>query len=327
MPSSQTGIDSIVICADCGYQQSVSVAGGGRIRSCQNCASDLRFEREFACPHCRRAVSWSSDLSRCPRCEGEFAAGIPLRSKGAGSLSRVWTSAMDVAKAKQRELREIDARRRSEDLYKLWAAVSRNEDVAVEQGPRTGGIRPVGGTQSRTRPTPWHRRWVGWAGLAAVVMLAVWGGVAAWRSATQQAIQERLNELSSAALRADGRTMGTYYGGTLMRFQSGYDVPREKAARAIAQVFWEYPFVIRYAFTNRLFESISFGEVSVLVDREWELRGNDKYSGSERHRLIWRNEGGAWRIVSQELVKTHWSRKSASSPDAAGGAVAIGAQP
>lgn len=326
MSSSQTGTDTIVICTDCGYQQTVAMASGKRIRSCQNCSSELRFEREFTCPHCRKAVSWNSDLSQCPHCEGEFAAGIPLRPKASRTLSMVLTSAMDVVKAKQRELKESDARRRSEELYRLWAAVSRNDDVAVEQGPRIGSVRPVG-APSRKRPTPWHRQGAVWAGVAAVVTLTVLGGVAAWRSAAKGSIEERLNRISDAAMRADGRTMGGYYGGTLVRFQGRYDVPHQQVERAVSQVFRDYPFVIRYGFTNRVFESISLGEVSVLVDQEWELGGNDTYSGSERHRLIWRKESGAWCIVSQELIKTHWSRKSEALQGAAAGTALIGVQP
>ena len=29
--------------------------------------------------------------------------------------------------------------------------------------------------------------------------------------------------------------------------------------------------------------------------------------------------GGEWRIASQELIQTHWSRKAATPPNAAGG--------
>ena len=322
MPLPRTGTETIAICTECGFQQAVSIAATGRPKSCQNCASDLRFEREIVCPHCQKGVPWSPDLGECPFCEGGFAPRIPLRPKPSRSLSRVVTGALDVGKARKWEYMETDAKRRSEALYRVWAAHSRNEVTDgsgltpdVLQAPARKKVKP---------PTPWYRRGPVQAGIAAVVMLAIWGGAGLWRSATKQIIQDRLRQLSTATLKADPQSVGSFYGSTLVRFQNSYDVPHEKAVGSVRQLFREYPFVIRFDYQNPVFESVRIGEVSMLVDQEWELRGNEVFSGSERHRLIWKREDGAWRIASQELVKSHWSRKTPIAPDATSGAAAIG---
>jgi hypothetical protein len=227
----------------------------------------------------------------------------------------VFTGALDVAKARQWEYLELDARRRADELYRAWAALSRSE--------ANSAVGPVVARRVK-RPAPWSGRGAVWAVVAVVAVLMAWGGLAAWRFMTRQAIEARLAELSKANLKADAQSVGRFYGGTLVRFQDSYDVPHEKAVRAVGQVFRDYPFVLRFEYKDPRFESVSFGEVSLLVNQEWELRGNEVYSGSERHRLIWRQEDGEWRIVSQELIKTNWTRKNAPRADGVGGASAIG---
>ncbi|HEY3443110.1 MAG TPA: hypothetical protein VGK29_20290 [Paludibaculum sp.] len=229
--------------------------------------------------------------------------------------------ALDTSKAQQRDYQKRDAQRRAESMYRTWAAMSREGMVSMEEGTRMARRE---GERSGARQASWYGRGAIWVGLASILLLLAWGGVAAWRSVTRQAIEEQLNALSAAARRADGRGASAFYGATLVRFQNGFDVPHEKVASALAKVFREYPFVLGFEYRNPQFESISIDEVSMLVDQQWELRGNEIYSGSERHRLIWRKEDGAWRIVSQELIKTHWSRKAKSAVDASAGSVAIG---
>lgn len=325
---SPTGMqgDAVVICANCGCQQTLAIGDNRRIRACQDCNFDLRFEREVACPHCRKGVQWNADLSACPHCKGAFAPGIPLRPKPLRSLTRALTSALDAAKAREWEYLETDVMRRSERLYWAWAVLSRNEGSAGAGAEPEPVVRPVRVKTIRRGSSvkPWYRRWGVLAGFVAVLIMAVWGGVAAWHAATKEAIQERLSELSKASVRADGAAVGSFYGRTLVRFQNGYDVPHAKAARALGQLFRDYPFVMRFGYRNPVFETIAPGEVSVLVDREWEMRGNDIYSGSERHRLIWRREDGEWRIASQELLKTNWSRRTTPRAEAAGADTAIG---
>lgn len=320
MSSTGMGTETIVFCTECGCQQAVRTTASGRTRPCQNCAADLRFESEIKCPHCGEGVAWAPELTECPQCRSRFAPGIPLRPKSARSLSRVLTGAMDVAKAKQWEYLELDARRRADELYRAWAALSRNEgDVAVAAESKAP-VRPV----VAKRAKPGSRRWAVWVGVSVVAILMAWGGVAAWSFMTRQAIEERLAGLSKANLKADVQAVGRFYAGTLVRFQDSYDVPHEKAVRAVRQAFRDYPFVLRFEYKDPRFESVSLGEVSLLVNQEWEFRGNEIYSGSERHRLIWRQEDGEWRIVSQELIKTNWTRKRAPRADGLGGTTAMG---
>lgn len=289
--------------------------------------SDLRFEREFPCPHCRKSVAWRENPSQCPFCEGAFAPGVPLAPKPPRSLARILTGAWDVAKARQWEYLEADGKRRSENLFRAWAALSRNDAAGEmdEASSPAGTVRrqPV----KRAKPVKWYQRGLVWTGLAVVLALLGWGGLTAWRTATKQAILERLAGLSSAARQADGQAVGSFYGASLTRFQTRYDVPHKTAVRALRQVFRDYPFVIQFAYKKPLFESVSLEEVSLLVDQEWELRGNETYSGSERHRLIWSRENGEWLITSEELIHTNWSRKSSSGTNVAGGTTAIGVQP
>lgn len=321
MSSPQAATETVCICIDCGYQQSVTLGRDGRPRTCQNCGSELSFEKAVTCPHCMKNVVWSAELSRCALCRGVFAPGIPLRPKQAHWLSIGRTGATDAFRVKQLEHKERDIQRRSEELYRSWASASRGEGSATEGAEtsvRSQGERPA----KRLRPL--YGRGVKWAGLAAVLIVIAWAGVTLWGSATKQTIQGRFNELSHATLRADGAAVGRFYGATLLRFQNGYDVPHEKAVLAVGQLFRDYPFVIRFEYKNPVFESVSIGEVSTFVDQDWELRGNEIYSGSERHRLIWRKESGEWRIVSQELIKTYWSRRTPFRTDASNGSMAIG---
>lgn len=321
MSSPQAAAEAVSICTECGYQQTVILTADGQPKACQNCASKLRFQADVLCPHCRKRVAWSTGIRHCPKCDGRFAPGIPLTPKPPRSLSQAVAGALDAAKAQQRDHRERDAQRRSESLYRSWAAMSLDEKVGAWEGDQAA-------RRARTKPgtqlANWQRRGAMWMGLASVLLLLAWGGVATWRSATRQAIEDQLSALSNVARRADGRAASAFYGATLVRFQNSFDVPHEKVSHALAQMFREYPFVLGFEYRNPQFESISLGEVSLLVDQQWELRGNEVYSGSERHRLIWRKEGGAWRIVSQELIKTHWSRKTKSAVDTSAGTVAIG---
>lgn len=321
MSSPQAAAEAVSICTECGYQQTVILTAEGRPRACQNCASKLRFQAEVQCPHCRQRVAWSSGIRRCPKCEGRFAPGIPLAPRVPRSLSHALAGALDAAKAEQREYRERDAQRRSEGLYRNWAAMSRDERASeMESGQTAQRSEVKGGVQQAN----WYGKGALWLGLSSVLLLLAWGGVAAWRSVTKKAIEEQLSGLSAAARRADGRAASGFYGATLVRYQKSFDVPHEKVASTVTQMFREYPFVLAYDYKNPQFESIMPGEVSLLVDQQWELRGNELYSGAERHRLIWRKEGGGWRIVSDELIKTHWSRKTKSAVDALAGTAAIG---
>ncbi len=323
MSSTGMGTETVVFCTECGCQQAVCTTASGRVRPCQNCAAELCFKSEIRCPHCGKSVVWAPEMTECPQCKSGFAPGIPLRPKQPRSLSRVLTGALDVAKAKHWDYLELDARRRADELYRAWAELSRNEvNVDAAAGPNSA-IRPVVAKRAKP-PTPGSRRWAVWVGVSVVAILMAWGGVAAWSYMTRQAIEERLAGLSKANLKADVQAVGRFYAGTLVRFQDSYDVPHEKAVRAVRQAFRDYPFVLSFEYKDPRFESVSLGEVSLLVNQEWEFRGNEIYSGSERHRLIWRQEDGEWRIVSQELIKTNWTRKRAPRADGLGGTAAIG---
>ena len=181
MPSPRTGIAPIVICTDCGYQQPIAIGASGSPQACQNCAADLHFNREVACPHCRKSVPWSPDLGQCPWCAGGFAPGIPLKPKPARSLSKVLAGALDVTQARKWDHLEVDARRRSEGLYRLWAALSRNEDPPEEESPFRSVVHSIA-VQPEKRLTPWYGRWGVWVAVTAILALVVWGGVAAWHA-------------------------------------------------------------------------------------------------------------------------------------------------
>jgi hypothetical protein len=118
-----------------------------------------------------------------------------------------------------------------------------------------------------------------------------------------------LDRWRSSIISGDVNAQTILYAPRMEHFFRQRNVSRASVQREKARMMELYPEVKQYDISDVRVESSKEDEAVVTFRKDWDMRGDRRFAGSERQRLKLRKFAGDWKIVSEEETKLYWVKR------------------
>jgi hypothetical protein len=208
------------------------------------------------------------------------------RLKLLGSLA-ILAVVLVVAAISQFEGRETGTRQRSEPVTQLPRAVFGGDHLT--EPVATAPVQPAPAASAATPAAEGKT-----AGEAEGKAVGVDGLLSRWRA---------------SVLKGDVDAQTILYAPRMEHFFRKRNVSRATVRREKARMMELYPRVDKYDISDVRVTSTRNNEAVVTFRKDWDMRGERRFTGAEQQRLKLRKIHGDWKIVSEEETRVYWLKR------------------
>ena len=133
-------------------------------------------------------------------------------------------------------------------------------------------------------------------------------GTASEAKSTEQAVKDAIERWQRAIRSGEAKQIASCYAPFVERYLDQRNFSNEQVGKAAEESMERYgkPAIFRVSELNLI--PVSDSRAIATFRRHWQTSGSKVYAGEEQERLIFVKSGEAWKISSEELLRTYWSQ-------------------
>ncbi len=184
-------------------------------------------------------------------------------------------------------------------------------ELPEESLPEVPRLEPKPISSDHITKTVLNRRsWIA-GGAASALSLSLFALWSTSGSNPEEQLKSTLEEWRKSIMRGRPEEHARrFYADNVERFYMKRDLTPAQVATEWWTILKRYPDIVKLELRNVKFEAVGNDRASILLDKDWQMRGKGIFEGSVQQRLQLIRVRDRWRIIQEFEPKVYWVKRS-----------------